>query len=392
MAREVTPATPSYGGYTGLEIWRTDSGQRIQAFNPMVDTPSDRRDGPEILHSAAVNDYRCFQFRVGSDSERQVSQRQMVCGRDLHINHLELLAVFRGVKSFRRHLRNRRVTVHLDNITATAHLSKEGRTRLPHLNKLTMDILLFRRNHGVVLTPAYLPGIANLGADALSRGKETSEWFINPIVTRQMFRRFGHPQIDLFASNRPAQAETYASSHPLLVQGSLATRTPADVSSDASTPTSASGYGERPDHRQEPAVIPEAQADSMAYLRNTFQNQGADHTLAEFICGSQKQHAAATHYGASSQTSIKTDGTIMVDEGAGFSRYTGSGRFNWSRFCHLGRSQSSTYFDHHQDNVSVLHTPSSTGAPFSEHVSSAGSARKCLAPTRKKNFLSEDKH
>ena len=79
-AREVTTATPSDGGDTGLEIWRTDSGQRIQAFNPMVDTPSDRRDGPEVLHSAAVNDYRCFQFRVGSDSGRQVGQRQMVCG------------------------------------------------------------------------------------------------------------------------------------------------------------------------------------------------------------------------------------------------------------------------------------------------------------------------
>ena len=59
------------------------------------------------------------------------------------------------------------------------------------------------------LTPAYLPGIANLGADA--RGKKTSEWFINPIVTRRMFRRFGHPQIDLFASNRSAQVETYFS-------------------------------------------------------------------------------------------------------------------------------------------------------------------------------------
>ena len=210
-AREVTTATPSDGGDTGLEIRRTDYGQRIQAYNQMVDTPSDRRDGPEVLHSAAVNDYRCFQFRGGATlDDRSASGRWSAAERDLHINHLELLAVFRGVKSFRRHLRNRRVTVHLDNITA--HLSKEGGTRSAHLNKLTMEILLFCRNRGVVLTPAYLPGIANLGADALSRGKETSEWFINPIVTSWMFRRFAHPQIDLFASNRSAQlVETYFS-------------------------------------------------------------------------------------------------------------------------------------------------------------------------------------
>ena len=53
------------------------------------------------------------------------------------------------------------------------------------------------------------------------------------------------------------------SSHPLLVQGSLVTRTPADVISGASTPSSAPEYDERPDHRQEPAIFAEAQADSM---------------------------------------------------------------------------------------------------------------------------------
>ena len=86
--------------------------------------------------------------------DRSASGRWSAAESDLHINHLELLAVFRGVKSFRRHLRNRRMTVHLDSITATAHLSKEGGTLSAHLNKLTMEILLFCRNHGAVLTPA----------------------------------------------------------------------------------------------------------------------------------------------------------------------------------------------------------------------------------------------
>ena len=143
--------------------------------------------------------------------EKKASGRWSAAERKLHINHLELLAVFRGVQGFLRHLRNKRVTVHLDNVTAAAYLAKEGGTRSETLNALTTQILIFCRDHGIALSPAYLPGIANLGADALSRGTETREWFINPRVSERIFSRLGLPQIDLFASRRSAQVKTYFS-------------------------------------------------------------------------------------------------------------------------------------------------------------------------------------
>ena len=154
----------------------------------MVDTLSDRRDGPEILHSAAVNDNRCFQFRVGSDSGRQVVKRQMVCGRE-GPSH-QPFGTVGGVQ------RSQKLQ------TSSEEQESDGSFGQHHCNSPPFQ---------VVLTPAYLPGIANLGADTLSWGKETSEKFINPIVTRQMFRRFSHPQFDIFASNRSAQVETYFS-------------------------------------------------------------------------------------------------------------------------------------------------------------------------------------
>ena len=86
-----------------------------------------------------------------------------------------------------------------------AHLSKKGGTSSAPFNKMTLEILLYDKDHGVVLTPAYLPEIVNLGADALSRGEETSEWFISPTVMRWMFRRFGQPQVDIFVFNRSAK-------------------------------------------------------------------------------------------------------------------------------------------------------------------------------------------
>ena len=127
----------------------------------------------------------------------------------LHINHLELLAVLRAVQSFILTLRNRAVTVHLDNVTAAVYLMKEGGTRSRALNELTKEILLYCKRHKVMIASAYLPGVANLGADALSSGTESREWFLDPAVARRVFRRLGEPEVDLFASNCPAQVERY---------------------------------------------------------------------------------------------------------------------------------------------------------------------------------------
>ena len=101
--------------------------------------------------------------------------------------------------------------MHLDNVTAAAYLAKKEGTRSETLNALTKEILIFCRDHGITLSPADLPGIANLGADALSRGTETRGWFINPRVSERIFSRLGLPQIDLFASRRSAQVKTYFS-------------------------------------------------------------------------------------------------------------------------------------------------------------------------------------
>ena len=68
--------------------------------------------------------------------EKKASGRWSAAERKLHINHLELLSVFRGVQRFLRHLRNKRVTVHLDNVTAAAYPAKEGGTRSETLNAL----------------------------------------------------------------------------------------------------------------------------------------------------------------------------------------------------------------------------------------------------------------
>ena len=147
---------------------------------------------------------------MGSDPGREkvASSRWSASERELHINHLELLAVCRRIRRFLRHLRNKRITIHMDNVTTAAYLAKEGGTRSETLNNLTKEILIFCRDHGITPSPAYLPGTGNLGADALSRETETREWFISPGVSERIFSRLRLPQIDLFASRRSSQVKT----------------------------------------------------------------------------------------------------------------------------------------------------------------------------------------
>ena len=38
------------------------------------------------------------------------------------------------------------------------------------------------------LIPTYLPGVANLSVDALSRGQESKEWLLNPQVVDKIHR------------------------------------------------------------------------------------------------------------------------------------------------------------------------------------------------------------
>ena len=116
---------------------------------------------------------------------RSASCRSSAAESRLHINHLELLAVLKAVHCFTCYLRMKTIALHLDNVTSTSYLNKEGGTKSAALNRLTLDSLI----------PAYLPGVANLGADALSRGQVSREWFLNSSVVEKIFKTLGRPQV-----------------------------------------------------------------------------------------------------------------------------------------------------------------------------------------------------
>ncbi|KAI2645393.1 Sialin [Labeo rohita] len=106
-----------------------------------------------------------------------------------HINCLEMLPIFRALKYFLPDLRDRHVLVCTDNTAVDKLLS---------------------------LQAVHIPGHLNVGADVLSRqGPRPGEWMVHPEVVKQIWKVFGPPQVDSFATRENAQCPLwYSLAHP----------------------------------------------------------------------------------------------------------------------------------------------------------------------------------
>ena len=132
-------------------------------------------------------------------------------GRDTHINLLELETVWKVCNKFESKIKGKATLFQIDNWTVVAYLMKEGGTRCRQLNQLARKILLKCHRDGVTLIPAYLRGIANLRADALSRNQKAQEWSLSVSACRRLCKMMGQPVVDLFASSRIFKVDKYYS-------------------------------------------------------------------------------------------------------------------------------------------------------------------------------------
>ena len=132
-------------------------------------------------------------------------------GRDTHINLLELETVWKACNKFESEIKGKATSFQIDNRTAVAYLMKEGGTRCRQLDQLARKILLKCHRDGVTPIPAYLRGIANLRADALSRNQKAQEWSLSISACRRLFKLMGQPVVDLFASSRTFKVDKYYS-------------------------------------------------------------------------------------------------------------------------------------------------------------------------------------
>ena len=120
----------------------------------------------------------------------------------LHINYLELKAVFLALKEFQDLCVNQIVLVATDNTTVVAYINKEGGMRSGPLCALLWRILTWCSQRQVTLKARHIPGRLNVIADKLSRLGQAiqTEWSLLPEVFQSLCKRWHQPQIDLFAT------------------------------------------------------------------------------------------------------------------------------------------------------------------------------------------------
>ena len=99
-------------------------------------------------------------------------------------------------------LQGRQVMITTDNSTVVSYINKQGGTRSPTLLRLTVDLFLWLESQNILVRARHIPGCLNVIADHLSRPNQPipTEWSLHPEIVRRIFRFWGTPEIDMFAT------------------------------------------------------------------------------------------------------------------------------------------------------------------------------------------------
>ena len=131
---------------------------------------------------------------------------------ELHINLLELEAVFLTVKHFLPVLKNKNVLIRSNSTTVCQYVNRQGGTKLPPLCYRTWDLWNFALENNMHLKAVHILGALNIFADQLSRVRvRPTEWQMHKVVVQTLFQIWGTPLIDLFASKENKQTPVFCS-------------------------------------------------------------------------------------------------------------------------------------------------------------------------------------
>lgn len=132
--------------------------------------------------------------------------------RNCHINYLELLAVFMGLKCFADKLTGCAILLRIDNTTAISYINRMGGIQFPHLTELTRKIWQWCEKRKLWLFASYINTKENVEADFESRktNHECELTLADPSF-QYISQILGKPTIDLFASRTNTKCEKYIS-------------------------------------------------------------------------------------------------------------------------------------------------------------------------------------
>lgn len=132
-----------------------------------------------------------------------------------HINYLELLAVNLALLGLANNLKDCAILLRIDNTTAISYVNRMGGVSYPNLHELAKKIWGWAEDRNISLTASYIKSSDNIQADYLSRLENPdTEWSLDHKIFDQIAKRFGKPQIDLFATKSNRKCLNYVSRFP----------------------------------------------------------------------------------------------------------------------------------------------------------------------------------
>lgn len=131
-----------------------------------------------------------------------------------HINYLELLAAFLGLKSFIKDEVHCAILLRIDNTTAISYINRQGGIQFPHLNELTRSIWQWCERHHIWLHASYVNTKDNCADSESRKINPDTEWELSEEAYQWIVHNFGCPDIDLFASRNNAKCDVFTSWKP----------------------------------------------------------------------------------------------------------------------------------------------------------------------------------
>ena len=129
-----------------------------------------------------------------------------------HINFLELKAAFFGLKALCSDVKQENILLQMDNTTAITYINNMGGSHSIVCNNLAREIWCWCLSREIWLIATHIAGVKNITADRESRNfDDRTEWKLNENVFRNITRRWGTPDIDLFASRLNFQIKPFVS-------------------------------------------------------------------------------------------------------------------------------------------------------------------------------------
>ncbi|XP_045538606.1 uncharacterized protein LOC123722104 [Papilio machaon] len=127
----------------------------------------------------------------------------------LHCNQKEMLAILNVLNLRGKSLASKGLLIQSDNSSVIAYLRNEGGTKSVALTKLTKKVYQILDLYNIRISVYHIPGSYNCYADRLSRRQITPEWHLLPPLTQIVFKKWGTPTVDLFASRDAHVVQTY---------------------------------------------------------------------------------------------------------------------------------------------------------------------------------------